>query len=190
MPSTAIARAASTPRSRRWGPREAADRVSGMLVAGRPLTAPLLTDPRSMSASVAWRGPKPRLVRSSLKSEAGETQGKASVLRCLRLALASDPRRAAPSSRATALGQHPPQVSSGDYEPPEVFVDALALLLERVEHLAESLPLIVHAQSFSRPCRYPHAAKAIISELGSLNSTKRAAVRKLRLLYAVVATGF
>jgi hypothetical protein len=52
-----------------------------------------------------------------------------------------------------ALGQHRPQVSGGDYEPPEVFVDSLALLLERVEHLAESLPLIVDAQSFSRPCR-------------------------------------
>lgn len=68
----------------------------------------------------------------------------------LRIALSLAPRSAAPSSCATALGQHRPQVSGGDYETSEVFVDALPLLLELVEHLIEPPPLVLHAPSFSR----------------------------------------
>src|SRR5215212_1412359 len=62
MPSTAIARATSTPRSRRWGRGEAVDRVSGKSVARRPLTVPSLTDPRSIPVNVARRALKPTLI--------------------------------------------------------------------------------------------------------------------------------
>jgi hypothetical protein len=88
----------------------------------------------------------------SVEVGGGRDSGQGVGLSRLRLALPLAPRRAAPSLCATALGQHCSQVSGGDYEPPEVFVDALALLLERIENLAESVPLIVHAPSFSRPC--------------------------------------
>jgi len=87
-----------------------------------------------------------------LKSEAEDIQGTASVLKAFDLRLPLSARRAAATLRAMALGQQRPQISGGDYKPSEIFIDSLALLLERIEHIAESLPHIVHAQSFSRSC--------------------------------------
>jgi hypothetical protein len=47
-----------------------------------------------------------------------------------------------PSSHAPTLGQQQcSKVSGGNREPPKVFVEAFALLFERVKHLVEPPPL-------------------------------------------------
>ena len=50
------------------------------------------------------------------------------------------------------LGQQCPQVSSGNREPPEVFVEAFALLFKLVENLLKPLPVsIAQDTSFLTP---------------------------------------
>ena len=55
---------------------------------------------------------------------------------------------AAPSWPMAALGQIRSQISCSTRKPSEVFIDALALLLERVEHLIEPLLRILHAAPY------------------------------------------
>ena len=56
------------------------------------------------------------------------------------------PRRATPPCTTRALrGQLCPQVSGCGGKPPQVFIDAQALLLKLVEHLIEPQLCVVHA---------------------------------------------
>ncbi len=64
----------------------------------------------------------------------------------------STPRCATPPSHMAALRQIPSQVSCSSRKPFEVFIDALALLLECAEHLIE--PLLLRIMRHAAPSFY------------------------------------